>query len=164
MKDIRKVSGVFGDAKKAQKAVQQLLSAHFEPEDILVMEKDGRGAAHEVRVERRIFDWRAGALGGAVGIALGLVLGVLIAVNVVPGHLFSNNLAILMLQAVIGGLGAGALGGYVMGLAMWDAQARFSREAVEIEIGVEVGKRRAESVQHLLEDAGAELTENLGAA
>jgi hypothetical protein len=155
MKDIQRVGGVFDDPKDAQRAVQRLLSAHFEPEEICVVETEEDGSSHEVGVQRRIFDWRVGAVGGVVGIVVGAALGVLIAVNVLPGSLFSANPAVLMFQAIIGGFGAGALAGYVMGLAMWDARARFSEKTRSVRVGVDVGTKRIDVVRELLEDAGA---------
>jgi hypothetical protein len=164
MKDIQRVSGVFTDTRNAERAVQQLLSAHFEPEEILLVETGEDGTSHEVGVQRRIFDWRVGAVGGVAGIVVGAVLGVLIAVNVLPGSLFSTDPAVLMVQAIIGGFGAGALAGYVMGLAMWDARARFSKQTRSVRVGVDVGKKRMDVVRRLLEAAGADETSIAAAA
>ncbi len=158
MSDKNRVSGRFEDPVSAQTAVQHLLSAHFEPESILIVETDGEGAAREVSVERRIFDWRVAAVGGLVGVVGGAVIGALIAIGVIDGTLFSDTPAVLMLQALIGGFGTGALAGYVMGLAMWDARPRFSERASTILVGVEVGARRVEAIEGLLTAAGAQET------
>jgi hypothetical protein len=153
------VTGSFDDAKKAHRAVAELMAAHFDPSEVSVVVADKAGG-HDMPVE---FDTRVaeGAVGGA---ALGAVLAVLGTTLMATGVVIAPGASLWaagpLFAALRGVVAAGAVGaiGALAGLGYWKEDVHLHAKdlaAGAVLISVSVGSDRRDAAREALRRAGA---------
>ena len=155
------VTGIFTDSQAAERAVQELIENHFNPEEISIVVTDREGA-HEEPVEHD-----TGVAEGAVtGVALGGLVGALGATLVATGVVVAPGLVVFatgpLLAALKGAVAGAAVGlevGALAGLGFWKDEAHIHSEALEkggIVVAVPAEHEHAEHARKVFTEAGAD--------
>jgi hypothetical protein len=155
------ITGTYTDAKKAAQAVEGLIEAQFDAEEISVVVTDTVGV-HEVPVE---YDTRV-AEGAAIGGGLGGALGAIGATLVATGILAAPGLRVLVagpllaaLRGAVAGLGVGGAFGALAGLGHWKERLDLHAEDIvrggSVLVGVHAEGARLEQVRELFKKTGA---------
>jgi hypothetical protein len=155
------VTGIFSDAQAAERAVQDLIEEHFDPDEISIVATD-RSGPHAEPVEHD-----TGTAEGAVaGVALGGLLGAVGGTLVATGVLAAPGLAVLAagplvgaLKGVVAGAAAGLEIGALAGLGFWKDEAHIHAEALEkggVVVAVPADHAHAEHARAAFAAAGAD--------
>jgi hypothetical protein len=153
------VAGVFGDEASANRAVSELIEAHFDPpRDLNVIAAHHR--EHEdiqVAGGFRIAD--TAKWGALAGLVLGVVLAWLGAFGLIGGPVvyLSSNPILALLQGAYLGAVAGFATGAVFGLSFWKEKPDFDGAHVHgvTWVGVRAQGSRAEEARAILRRTGA---------
>ena len=145
------VWGVFEGPDEAARAVEDLVDASFEPDEISVLLQRG-GELEEVAMKRKTAVPYGLALGATLGAVGGLALAAL------PGGLFAAGPILGALQAMGIGASAGGLGGALGGLGWWKDEADLPSAAIEegrVLVAMPVPPGRVDETIAILERAGS---------
>jgi hypothetical protein len=155
------VTGIFNDAQRAERAVQDLIESHFNPEEISIAVADREGT-HEEAVEHDT-GVAEGATGGA---ALGGLLGALGATLVATGIVVAPQLGLFaagpLLAALRGAVAGAAIGlevGALAGLGFWRDEAHIHATALKrggIIVAVPAEHEHADHARKVFTEAGAD--------
>jgi hypothetical protein len=154
------ITGTYEKAAEANRAVQALIEAEFDADDISVVIAD-RVGVHPVEVSHD-----SGIGGGAkIGAALGAALGAIGATLVATGVLAAPGLGVWatgpVLAALRGAVAGGSVGialGAAAGLGVWKDSAHLHAEDLKggsVLIGVHADGARIEKARELLRGCGA---------
>jgi hypothetical protein len=153
------VTGSFDEATKANRAVTELLGAHFDPKEISVVVAD-REDGHEVPIEYDTGVAEGAVTGATIGAALAALGTTLVATGVVvaPGaSLWAAGPLLAILRGVAAAGVTGAVGA-LSGLGFWreeaDLHAKDLREGAVL-ISVHVGTARHDAARQILRRTGA---------
>lgn len=154
------VSGTYDDAEKANRAVQALIEAEFDADDISVVIADRTGV-HPVEVEHDSGVGSGARLGAALGAALGAIGATLVSTGVLaaPGSVVWA--AGPVLAALRGAVAGGTLGvalGAAAGLGSWAESAHLHAEDLHggsVLIGVHADGVRVAKAREVLGSCGA---------
>jgi hypothetical protein len=148
------ITGTYADAEKATQAIEALLEADFDVDEISVVVADKLGV-HEVPVEHDTGVAEGVTMGGALGAALGAIGATLVATGILaaPGlHVLATGPLLAALRGAVAGLGAGGLVGALAGLGFWKDAAHLHAEDVRegaVLIGVHAEGARIENAREL---------------
>lgn len=154
---MKSIVGIYSDVGSATDAVRALNDAHVDTSEIAVTEVTDEGR-RELSLETRTGERALALRGAVVGAALyAVVVGLLEAdVIVDPGIGFvADSLAVTLGRVVVMGGGAGALTGYVMGLAVWQIEIGGASDPAELAVRVRVSERRLAEMKAVFERTGA---------
>jgi hypothetical protein len=157
---MRLVTGIYTDAEKANRAVEELIEAEFDADEISLVVTDSAGG-HE-----RLVEHDTGVAEGAVaGAALGAALGALGATLVATGLLAAPGVAVWAtgpvlgaIRGAVGGAGAAGLVGALAGLGFWKEEANLHAEDLRegaVLIGVHAEGERHEAAREIFQRTGA---------
>ena len=155
------IVGVFATPQEAQRAVMDLKSAGFSPEQIGVLSRNDEGKV----VGKQFTEGTEAATGAAAGVAAGASVGALwglgILAGVLPGigpAIAGGTLGILLSSAMAGAAAAG-IAGVLIGLGVPEEEAAFyesefksGRTLVTVKAGA-----KAPSAQQIIERNGGRL-------
>jgi hypothetical protein len=156
---MRVVAGTYTDAEKANRAVDELIEAEFDADEISLIVAD-RVGRHEVMVEHD-----TGVAEGAIaGAALGAALGALGATLVATGILAAPGVAVWAtgpllgaLRGAVGGAGAAGFVGALAGLGFWKEEANLHAEDLReggVLVAVHAGGERFERAVEIFRRTG----------
>jgi hypothetical protein len=154
------VSGTYEDAEKANRAVQALVEAEFDADDISVVIADRTGV-HPVEVAHDSGIGSGAKMGGALGAALGAIGATLVATGVLAAPGFVVWAAGPVLAALQGAVAGGSLGvalGAAAGLGSWAESAHLHEEDLRggsVLIGVHADGGRVAQAREVLGNCGA---------
>jgi hypothetical protein len=154
------VTGTYADAVNLNRAVDELIKAEFEADQISVVVVDEAGE-HEIPVEHDTGIAEGIAIGGALGAALGAIGLTLVATGLVvaPGlRVLAAGPILAALQGALAGLGVGGATGALAGLGLWKEGTHLTAEDVHggsILVGVHAEGTRLEQVRGLFRRTGA---------
>jgi len=152
----RSIVGVFADRSSAERAVEDLKAAGFDPARIGVVMQD-KGAAQEVATEHGTAAGQGAVAGGLFGGALGAILAATGAL-VVPG--IGPVIAGGILATAIAGAAVGGLVGALVGLGIPKEEAEYYQGRVQqgsVLVTVDAQGRDGEARQILLRDGAEDL-------
>lgn len=152
----RLVWGVFDSGEGARAGVEQLIEAHFPPDEIKVLMRDEEGF-HDAPMHRKTAVPAGAALGAALG-AAGAAGAVLVTGG---GALLATGPAIALLQAVGMGGALGSIAGAMGGLSWWKDEPDVPEQAdhdaqSHVLVLVPVPEERSEEAQAALRRASPE--------
>jgi len=143
----------FKDAEHADKAVRELIEAHFPTDSIGVLMARGE-EVEELPMRHKTFVPHGVALGALVGAAAG-------AVTMSGIGLLAAGPLLLAMQGAAAGTAIGSLGGALGGLGFWRDEVDFPTDAFEsgaVLVGVVTNEERLDAARRVLQEAGAEET------
>jgi hypothetical protein len=154
------VTGIYADAEKANRAVEELIEAEFDADDIsvVVAEKSGE---HQFPVEHDTGVAEGVTIGGALGAALGAVGATLVATGVLaaPGlRVLATGPLLAALRGAVAGLGAAGLVGALAGLGFWKEEAHLTAKDIRggaVLVGVHAEGARLEKAREVFRRSGA---------
>ncbi len=152
------VAGVFATEAQAQKAVELLAEAHFDPERELSVILSHRREKEEVPVHE-VFEVRRWAeIGAAAGAILGSAAVLVTGMSVGPLSLVAAGPVAAALEAAYAGGATGFMMGVLHGLTETRDEAEFHLKHIEggvVWVGVHATGERAEKAREALTEAGA---------
>jgi hypothetical protein len=154
------VTGTYADAEKVNRAVEELIKAEFDADQISVVVADKAGE-HGIPVEHDTGVAEGIVIGGALGAALGAIGLTLVATGLVvaPGlRVLAAGPLLAALQGALAGLGAGGATGALAGLGFWKEGSHLTAEDVHggrVLVGVHAEGTRLEQVRELFRKTGA---------
>jgi len=154
------VTGTYEDAEKANQAVQALIDAEFDADDISVVIAD-RAGVHPVEVAHDSGVGGGAKIGGALGAALGAIGATLVSTGVLaaPGSMvWAAGPVLAALRGAVAGAGAGVALGAAIGLGIWKESAHLHAEDLHggsVLVGVHADGARIEKAREVLRGCGA---------
>lgn len=155
------VTGIFSNARAAERAVSELVDSHFNADDVSIVVRDKTGS-HEQGTE---FDTGV-AEGAATGAALGGVLGAtgaaLVATGVIAGPgavLMASGPLLAALTGAVAGAAAGLEVGALAGLGFWKDEAHIHAEGLKkggVVVAIPAEHEHAEQARKIFADCGAD--------
>jgi hypothetical protein len=155
------VTGIFTEARAAERAVHELIEEHFRPDEISIVVTDREGS-HEEVVEHDT----GVAEGLAGGITLGALLGALGGTLVATGVVAAPGLVVLAagplagaLKGAVAGAAMGLEVGGLAGLGFWQDEAHVHADALRrggIVVAVPAAHEHAAHARSAFASAGAE--------
>ncbi len=154
------VEGTFSDRASVARAIEELINAHFDPDDDLRVVVTVGDRRREVPVAFQSGASFGAALGAVICLVLGAITAVLMATGKIPGP---NSVAddtpwFAGIKGALAGGASGYLLGMVMGLGFWNYRVAFDSstpEADAISVGVRAMGTRSAEARTIMERAGA---------
>jgi hypothetical protein len=160
MEGMKLVTGTYADAAKANRAVDELIEAEFDADEISMVVADRTGG-HEVMVEHDTGVAEGAAAGALLGGALGALGATLVATGLVaaPGvAVWAAGPLLGALRGAVGGAGVTGLVGALAGLGFWKEEASLHAEDLRegaVLIGVHADGERLEAAREIFRRTGA---------
>jgi len=157
---MRLVTGTYADSEKANRAVDELIEAEFDADEISVVVADKQGG-HQVMVEHDTGVAEGATAGAVVGGALGAIGATLVATGLVaaPGiAVWATGPVLGALRGAVGGAGFAGLVGALAGLGFWKEEANLHAEDLRegaVLIGVHAEGKRLEAARDIFRRTGA---------
>jgi hypothetical protein len=155
------VTGIFSEPQAAERAVQDLVDSHFEPDEISIVVSDREGT-HEEEVEHDTGVAEGVATGTALGGALGALGGTLVATGIIaaPGlTVFATGPLLAAMKGALAGAAVGFDVGALAGLGFWKDEAHVHAEALKkggIVVAVPAEHEHAEHARKVFNECGAD--------
>lgn len=155
------VAGIFSERAAVTRAIDELIEAHFDPDqDLRVLVTHGK-VRKEAPVAFRSGAQFGSALGGAICLVLGAIAAVLMALGRIPGPASVANMVpwVAGVEGAIAGGASGYLLGMVAGLGFWSYHVAFDTsiaEASTIWVWVRAMGARSIEARSIMEKAGAQ--------
>jgi hypothetical protein len=154
------ITGTYEEAESANRAVQALIEAEFDADDISVVIADRIGV-HPVEVSHDSGVGGGAKIGAALGAALGAIGATLVSTGLVaaPGlGVWAAGPLLAALRGAVAGGSAGAAFGAAAGLGVWKESAHLHAEDLQggsVLIGVHADGPRVEKARAVLRGCGA---------
>jgi len=154
------VTGTYEHAEQANRAVQALIEAEFDADDVSVVIADKTGV-HPVEVAHDSGIPSGAKVGAALGAALGAIGATLVSTGVVAGPglaIWATGPVLAALRGAVLGGSAGVALGAAVGLGSWKESAHLHEEDLQgggVLIGVHADGARVEKARSVLRECGA---------
>ena len=155
------VTGVFSSPRAAERAVQELIDEHFDPDDVSILVTDKTGT-HEEGAEHETGVAEGAVAGAALGGALGATGAVLVATGVIVGPglgLLAAGPLLAALKGAAAGAAAGLEAGAPAGLGFWKDEAHIHAEGLKkggVVVAVPAEHEHAEHARKVFTGCGAD--------